>query len=247
MARDSLTRILKNRGYQVTKAGNGSEAIIEAKTGSVSIVIMDIRLGQDLDGIDTAAEIQSLHPLTSFIFISAYMEADHRRRALERRIRVGGWVEKPIQGERLTQLLNLVDRERHRLEVLASLQVIQENGGNPFEYLRLHEGSLPPGLLEELYSESELRPLEKDEQVPDMLVIADEIDHLYDQISDLIMERLSEPNLPELVRPLRERLRSLMEQEALAIGLHVRSQLLFDAREGRNFLDRAERLLKADD
>jgi CheY-like chemotaxis protein len=245
LARASLTRILKGRGYEVTSAGNASEAVLEARKGSVSVVVMDIVLGEGLDGIEAAEEIQEIHPLTSFIFVSAHAnDLKYREMADRRQIRVGGWIEKPILGERIGELVEKIEYERRKLEMLASLQIVEEKGGNPYEYIRSQETFLTPRLVEDVFAEYELRPLGESDNPPDLKAIAREIDEVYAQIRALIRERSNDQDLKEAARPLRERLRVLQAQEAQAIERHVRAHLRFDPRKGRELLDRAERLLK---
>lgn len=239
-ARDSLTRLLRGRGYEVTPASSGSQAILEAKQGSVSVVIMDINLGDEPDGIDVAEEIQRLHPLTSFIFVSGYTDSSHHKRAHEKNLRVGGWVEKPLNAGRVGELVDLIDQERQKLEMLASLQVVTEQGGDPFDYLHQHEKFLHPRIFEEirddLYAENDVLPLQPGEEIPNVGAIAREVDEAYDEIRDLIARRTGDPGLKDALRPLRERLRMLQEEEVNAIELHFRSQVLFDPREGREVL-----------
>jgi CheY-like chemotaxis protein len=243
--RDPLTKLLKDRKYQVTPASSGPQAILEAKQGQVSVVLMDIALEGELDGIEVAEEIQKLHPLTSFIFVSAYAkDTKNHQRARQKKVRVGGWIEKPFKLERV---LELIERERKRLSILASAWAVEEKGESPHAYLCFMEQdeNLPPDLMEDLYSEFEIVPLDESEEVPDMEAIARKIDKVYDDIRDLISARAGEPGLKEAVRPLREKLRALQEQEAEAMELRFRKRLLFDPREGRKLVrEIKERLRK---
>jgi CheY-like chemotaxis protein len=237
--------MLESRGYQVTQASTAPQAVLKAKKGSANIVLMDIRLGGKIDGIEAAERIQKLHPETSFIFVSAFaQDTKYRERARKKKIRVVGWIEKPFK---ILDLIQLIDQERQKLEILASLQIIAERGEDPYEYLRLREEFLPPRLveelLEELHIENEIRPLQPSEEVPEMKVIARKIDELYDQIQGLIAERAGDPSLKDAVRPLRERLCALQEKEADAMELYFRSQLVFDPREGRELIKQVERRL----
>jgi CheY-like chemotaxis protein len=239
-ARNSLTRILRGRGYEVTPASNRSQAILEAKHGTVGVVIMDVVLGDELDGIDVAEEIQKLHPLVSFIFVTGSADLGYHERALKKKIQVGGWIEKPLSSGRVGELVGMIEQERQKLAMLASLQVITEQGEDPFDYLRQHEKFLHPRVAEEireaLYAENDLLPLQPGEEIPDVEAIARKVDETYDEIRDLIAKRTGDPGLEDALRPLREKLRALQEEEAEAIELRFRSQVLFDPREGREVL-----------
>jgi CheY-like chemotaxis protein len=248
LAREALERRLKSRGYQVTSADSGSQALRVANNGRVSIVLMDSGLPGDIDGVDAAEQIQRIHPLTSFIFVSAHShEPVYRERARNKKIRVGGWVEKPVE---FPNLIRLIDRARQKLEVLASVQAIQQRGQDPSDYLRKIQDRFPASALAEALAEldiavpkPEIHPLSGSEEAPDMKSIADEMDALYREIRDLIAQRAGEPGLKEAVRPLREKLRALQQREAEVMELHFRSRLLFDPRKGAEILERAERWL----
>jgi CheY-like chemotaxis protein len=243
-ARDALARLLKKRGYQVTMVSEEPQAILEAKHEAVSIFLMDIALEGYIDGIEVAEEVQFLRPLTSFIFISAYAhEQENRERARQRGIRVGGWFDKPFK---IDKVVEVIEREQEKLALLAALLSLGENGGNPYEYLRFLEVALPLRLVEDLYAELELRPLDADEIASGLnttSAISQEIDQVYDQMSRLLIERSDDPGFEAETSALRERLRPLQRQEASAIKLYVRSQLHFDPRKGRELFKRAEKAL----
>jgi CheY-like chemotaxis protein len=151
LARDALSRILKGRGYSVLQADSGRSAILQAKESSVTVVLMDIRLGDEIDGVEAAQEIQHIHPLTSFIFISAYARNPaYHERALKSRLRIGGWVEKPFD---VSDLVQLIEKERTKLRVLLSIKESRERGLNPLEYLQSIESTLPPQIVKELRDE----------------------------------------------------------------------------------------------
>jgi CheY-like chemotaxis protein len=243
-ARDALARLLKKRGYQVTPVSEGPQAVLEAKHGTASIFLMDISLGGDVDGIEVADEIQFLRPLTSFIFISAYAhEKENRERARQKSIRVGEWFDKPFK---IDKVVEVIEHEREKLELLISLQLLQESGGNPYEYLRSQGSVLSSQLVEDLYSEIELRPLATGELAPSLhaiSAISQEIDQIFDQMSLLLTEHADDPGFEAEARSLRDRLQSLQRQEAMAIKLHARSELHFDPVKGRKLLERAEKAL----
>src|SRR5919106_4723087 len=155
LGRDSLTRLLRTRGYQVVPASSGPQAILEAKQGQMSVVLMDIALGGELDGIEVAEEIQKLRPLTSFIFVSAYAkDPKNHESARQKKIRVGGWIEKRFKME---HVVDLIEREQKRLSILASAWAVEEKGESPHAYLRFREQDedLPPDLMNDLYAEFE--------------------------------------------------------------------------------------------
>jgi CheY-like chemotaxis protein len=254
LAREALAQLLTRRGYKVALADSGSGAVLQARSGKFGIVLMDIRLGDDMDGIEAAKEIQILHPLTSFIFVTAYAnDTGYQERVRESRIRVGGWLEKPIE---VNDLATLIEREFEKLKVLSWLDEVQEYGGDPFKYLDSLTEHLAPeiytDLLEELRSRKEnpdpdeteeILPLREDEEDP-VMNIAAEIDSVYGEIRDLVAQRQGDPGLKEALHPLRVRLEALQEREADAMERRFRARLRFDPREGRELIRRAGELLR---
>jgi len=254
-ARDALAGLLMKRDYQVKKAESGSAAILEVEKEGASVVLMDIDLGAGIDGIETAQEIRQVQPLTSFIFLSAYAhDPIHRQRAEREGLRVGGWLGKPFK---LPDLLSLIDKERRTLEVIASLEKVRDMGYDPRDYLRSQKGILPADFIQELWHElqvseaelpsfearQEILPLGDHQEVPEMATIAREIEGIYSQIRKLISERAGGSGLTEALRPLREKLQQLQEQEAEAMELHFRKKIVFDPREGGKLLEQAKQML----
>lgn len=99
-------------------ADSSARAILEAETGSVGVVLMDIGLGAGWDGIETAQVIQHVQPLSSFIFVTAYGDAADRCRARESNIRVGGWLEKPIK---ISEVVPIIAKELRKLSARREL------------------------------------------------------------------------------------------------------------------------------
>jgi DNA-binding NtrC family response regulator len=66
---DALARLGDH--CEIVAASKGREALGQAKTKAFDLVITDIRL-PDIDGIELTKNIMTLHPDTSFIWITAY-------------------------------------------------------------------------------------------------------------------------------------------------------------------------------
>lgn len=77
-----LVHRLQNLGYIVCgSTANGQQAIQLANDERPDLVLMDIRLDGDLDGIETAAYIRDKHGM-NVIFITAYSDDEILKRAL---------------------------------------------------------------------------------------------------------------------------------------------------------------------
>ena len=77
-----LKTVLANRGYEIVgPASSGEEAIELAAEFEPDLVLMDIRIAGDIDGIEAASRILDRHPVP-LIFMSGYQDRDLRDKAL---------------------------------------------------------------------------------------------------------------------------------------------------------------------
>ncbi|MGQ9688780.1 MAG: PAS domain S-box protein [Desulfobaccales bacterium] len=110
---EDLTTMLTRLGYKVAGVAlSGKEALRQVPLAKPDLVLMDIQLGGDLDGIDTAVFLRQRHGLPT-IFLTAYGD-DHtlgRAKAAE----PFGYITKPFDETRLRPVLAMA-LERVRLE-----------------------------------------------------------------------------------------------------------------------------------
>lgn len=86
---------LKKLGYTVLQqATTGEKAIQSAKENSPDIIVMDIRLAGEMDGIDAAAAIQSESDIP-IIFVTGYDDKATKERAAKLHPR--GFLDKPLE------------------------------------------------------------------------------------------------------------------------------------------------------
>ncbi len=94
---------LSDAGFDVVgTAATREEALHLAETRSPSVVVMDIHLRGEGDGIDAALELFSLHGIRC-IFASAYSDVEARRRAAP--AAPLGWLQKPYTMASLTAMV----------------------------------------------------------------------------------------------------------------------------------------------
>lgn len=235
MARRELKRALTRRGFRVREAANASDAVQQADEGDVGLVLMDVRLGDGPDGIDAAQQIQETHPDTSVIFVSAYaQDADYQQRA-QSIPRMMGWLDKPI-GAAIPELLRITNRELMKVYQLRSRFLGQDPGRDAA--VAVVPGSPPVGVA--------LGARQKDlEALPDQESLEMQIGTVYDEIRTLVARHEGGPaELGRLLRPLREQLRALQEQEADLMERRLRSHFRFDPAEGDRLVQAARSLLK---
>ena len=69
--RTTTMATLENRGFQVTAASNGFEAVEEVKRSEFDVVVLDVRM-PGMDGYATLVEMRRLKPGLSVIMLTAY-------------------------------------------------------------------------------------------------------------------------------------------------------------------------------
>ena len=96
-----VRRILESRGYQVTEAEDGLEAIQKAQEVSPDLVLMDINI-PGMDGFEVATRLKSIPALQSVPVValtaSAIMEGDRERTLVAG---CDGYLQKPVDVDRL--------------------------------------------------------------------------------------------------------------------------------------------------
>jgi len=116
---DDLSMILQSLGYTVTSvSSSGEEAIQKAEEAKPDLVLMDIVLEGEMDGIEAANQIRSCYDIP-IVYLTAYTD----EKILERASITGpfGYIVKPFINEDLTISIEIalykhrVEKERKRL------------------------------------------------------------------------------------------------------------------------------------
>ncbi len=117
-------RLLKKLGFEVKgKAKSGSEAIEKVKSSSPDLILMDISLAGDMDGIETMTEIRKFSD-TPVIYLSGDQDKYNYRRA-----KSTGFIDylvKPVTADELVGPVSRAVKESRK----------QKQGSNPQSYSR---------------------------------------------------------------------------------------------------------------
>lgn len=98
-----LKQTLKNFGYSTVRIVNkGKKAIDFIENESLSIALLDIKLADDISGIDVAKKLRQ--KCIPFIFISAFSNPENFKLAKD--MKPAGIVKKPFREQTLKSLLN---------------------------------------------------------------------------------------------------------------------------------------------
>jgi two-component system chemotaxis response regulator CheY len=98
---------LKAAGYQVTEAVDGQDALDKAKTQTFDLVLTD----QNMPRMDGLTLIRSLRALTAYAHIPILMlttEFSDEMKAKGRAAGANGWLVKPFDPQRLTDVVKKV-------------------------------------------------------------------------------------------------------------------------------------------
>ncbi|MCC5926528.1 MAG: response regulator [Bacteroidetes bacterium] len=94
-----IEKQVKKLGYMVVgKVSNGLAAIERVKQGDVDLILMDIKINGELDGIETMTEINK-HTTIPVIYITGNSDPNTRERASK--TGPAGYIIKPIESDRL--------------------------------------------------------------------------------------------------------------------------------------------------
>lgn len=110
--RSALVRYLSAQGYTVGDAANGEEALEAIRTGSYSLVLMDVRM-PGIGGMDLVPEILDLEPNLAILMLSAISDASTAATCMQRG--AYDYLTKPIE---LTDLRKAIDRALKRRDTL---------------------------------------------------------------------------------------------------------------------------------
>jgi CheY-like chemotaxis protein len=101
------TRMLEQRGHNVTVAGNGRQALKALENVEFDLVLMDIQM-PEMDGLEATAAIRQSERITGkhqpIVAMTAHAMKGDEQRCLDGGM--DGYLSKPIRSEELSALLN---------------------------------------------------------------------------------------------------------------------------------------------
>ncbi|PIE67236.1 MAG: hypothetical protein CSA23_05135 [Deltaproteobacteria bacterium] len=97
--RDMAEFMLKRLDYDVTSVASGEEAVAYVRNRPVDILVLDMILESDMDGLDTYRQILALYPGQKAIIASGFSESEHVLEA--QRLGAGVHIKKPYHFEQI--------------------------------------------------------------------------------------------------------------------------------------------------
>jgi two-component system, cell cycle sensor histidine kinase and response regulator CckA len=98
--REIASLLLERLGYRVATAANGREAVDYLKSRPADLIVLDMIMEPDMDGLDTYKKILEVRPGQRAIIVSGFSETDRVREA--QRLGVGGYLRKPYAMESIS-------------------------------------------------------------------------------------------------------------------------------------------------
>ena len=124
--REVLTASLQDEGYEVRTAKSGDEAVKVLEDYRPAVVLLDIWMPGQLDGIDVLRSTRAKYPTTEFIIMSGHGTIETAVKA----VKLGAWdfVEKPLSIDKIMILLNnIFSFQSERIEKNALLNKLRRN------------------------------------------------------------------------------------------------------------------------
>ncbi len=146
--RDGSERILTRKGYKVTKASNGEEALRYVEETQFAIVLLDLKM-PGMDGLEVLGLIRESHPDTLVIVITGFATVETAIEAMKRG--AYDFIPKPFKPD---QLRIVVDRAIERKQLTDEARRLQEERQRTLKDLHLEQSrtrtvirALPDGVI----------------------------------------------------------------------------------------------------
>ncbi len=101
--RDVARELLSSLGYQIATVSGGREAVEYMKDNHADLIILDMIMEKDFDGLDTYREILKANPGQKAIIVSGFSATERVKQALE--LGAGQYIKKPYNINQLGQAI----------------------------------------------------------------------------------------------------------------------------------------------
>ena len=105
----SFNRVLTDKGYEVSTALSGEEALKKVGSDGYDLVFTDIKM-PGMDGLEVAKRVKEMNPWLPVVVVTGYGTEANEAQAEE--IGVSGFLHKPLSPEVIEQITEQTLRER---------------------------------------------------------------------------------------------------------------------------------------
>jgi len=104
--REMVAAVLSDKGHEITKAGDGTEALELVRNGLlVDLVLSDINMPQ-MNGISLVASLRRIDAYADIPVIMLTTESSDFKKNKAKSMGANGWLQKPIEPIRLLKAVN---------------------------------------------------------------------------------------------------------------------------------------------
>ncbi len=124
--RDVLSASLRDEGYQVLTAADGTSGISAINEIRPNIVLLDIWMPGEIDGLEVLRRTKSAHPGVQYIMMSGHGTIETAVKATK----LGAWdfIEKPLSIDKISiSIANILSFQAERNEKIALLNKLRKN------------------------------------------------------------------------------------------------------------------------
>jgi two-component system, NtrC family, nitrogen regulation response regulator NtrX len=118
--RDTLRGVLDDEGFTVSTVATGEECLDAARSGDFACILLDIWLGEGIDGLETLAQIKEEGCDAAVVMISGHGNIETAVRSTK--LGAFDFIEKPLSLERTVLTVKNAVRQRHLEIANAQLQ-----------------------------------------------------------------------------------------------------------------------------
>jgi len=111
---ETISFWMESKGYAVTIAHDGEEAIKRVKTDPFDIAFLDIHMPK-MDGVEALAEIRKIKKKLPVILVTAYPDEDTIEKA--KKLNISGYFPKAGPFEQLTHMIDVALRTHRKLHL----------------------------------------------------------------------------------------------------------------------------------
>lgn len=125
--RDLLAGYLRKKGYTVSTASTGKEAINQNQTIGFDLVILDLKM-PEIDGIETMTRMKEIDPQTFFIILTGFGTVESAVEAMK--IGAYEYLSKPVN---LDELEILIDRVQENQHIKREIEILRKEIDEEYE------------------------------------------------------------------------------------------------------------------
>ncbi len=109
--RELASEILGSIGYRVSSVASGREAVRYLHDNSVDLILLDMIMEPDFDGLDTYKEVLKLRPQQNAVVVSGFSSNERVEELL--RLGASGYLQKPYSVEQIASAVYAALHQAH--------------------------------------------------------------------------------------------------------------------------------------